>query len=39
VEQVVIKQLEEDAESMPELVASNGLAADPSKTVFAMLIS
>jgi hypothetical protein len=37
VEQVVIKQLEEDAKSILELMASNGLLANPSKTVFMML--
>ena len=39
VEQVVIKQLEEDAESILEFMASNGLVANPSKTVFMMLNS
>ncbi len=38
-EQVVIKQLEEDAISTPEFMASNGLVANPSKTVFMMLYS
>jgi hypothetical protein len=31
VEQVVIKQLEEDAKSILEFMASNGLVANPSK--------
>jgi hypothetical protein len=39
VEQVVIKQLEEDAKSILEFIASNGLVANPSKTVFMMLNS
>jgi hypothetical protein len=37
VEQVVIKQLEEDAKSILEFMALNGLVANPSKTVFMML--
>jgi hypothetical protein len=39
VEQVVIEQLEEDAKSILEFMASNGLVANPSKTVFMMLNS
>jgi hypothetical protein len=35
--QVVIKQLEEDAKRILEFMASNGLVANPSKTVFMML--
>ena len=37
VEQVVIEQLEEDAKSILECMASNGLVANPSKTMFMML--
>jgi hypothetical protein len=37
VEQVFIKQLEEDAKSILECMASNGLVANPSKTMFMML--
>ncbi len=33
------KQLEEDAKSILEFMASNGLVANPSKTVFIMLNS
>jgi hypothetical protein len=39
VEQVVFKLLEEDAKSILEFMASNGLVANPSKTVFLMLNS
>ena len=35
-EQVVIKQLEKDAQSILEFMASDGLVANPSKTVFMM---
>ena len=38
-EQVVIEKLEEDAESILQFMASNGLVANPSKTVFMMLNS
>jgi hypothetical protein len=37
VDQVVIKKLQEDAKSILEFMASNGLVVNPSKTVFMMV--
>ncbi len=36
-EQVVMKKLEEDATNILQFMASNGLVANPTKTVFMML--
>ena len=36
-EQVVMRKLEEDATNILEFMASNGLVANPTKTVFMML--
>jgi hypothetical protein len=37
VDQVVITKLEKNAKTILEFMASNGLVANPSKTVFMML--